>query len=285
MEQSVNIIYILGSPHGGSTLINLILGAHSQIAPLGEMIAYDKHFAEPEKRRCSCGDSLVDCGYWNEVRRRVEAGGDHWPLNLTCNSSFDKNLITLLRNVLEVAEKSWVCDSSRDLSRLMQYESLPQCNVFTVLVVRDPRAVAFSMQKKYKKRKTFRKQLATANRRFWAQRAACKALPRHFVMRYESLVSNPEKEIRALMEAIGLPFENEQLRFWEATQHIYSGNRLLQRGDNKILHDIGYLERIHFYRWIWSTLRSIRLLQLMRYPLSKKGVRSMSTRHSRGWGH
>ena len=206
-------------------------------------------------------------------------------MDLKSKNTLEKNTTTFFKTVLEVSGKSWVCDSSKNLDRLKWYQSLACFNVFAVHVVRDPRAVSFSWQKKHKKPGAFFKHLMSVKRGFWAHRSATRISPNHFVLRYESLVSDPEKEIRALMEKVALPFESRQLRFWEAPHHIYSGNRMARRGDREIVHDLGYVEGVHFWRWVWSTLLCVRLLTSMRYPLSKNGVRSMSTKHSPGWEH
>jgi len=282
MDQPVNIIFILGMGHSGTTLTDIILGSHSQITSMGEMEKYGRYFAAPEKHRCTCGKRLVDCEYWNEVQRRIEAGADHWPVDLkTKNVFFEKNVTTFLRTALNVCGKSWISDSSKNGARLERYQSSACFNVFTVYVIRDPRAVAFSWQKKYGLVNFF-KILGKARQQFRRKVSGIKSMPHHYILRYEDLVSDPEKEMRALMGRIGLQFERRQLRFWEAPRHIFAGNSMMRRGDREIVHDVGYLEGIGFLRWLLSTLLCADLLISMRYPLSKKGVQSMSSRHSPG---
>lgn len=50
--------------HSGSTLLNMILGTHSDIVSVGELM----HLSEDwEKGRCICGQSLKDCPFWSRV--------------------------------------------------------------------------------------------------------------------------------------------------------------------------------------------------------------------------
>lgn len=282
MDQPINVIFILGMGHSGTTLTDIILGSHSQITSMGAMESYERFFAAAEKERCTCGKRIIDCEFWIEVQRQIEAGGERWPVDLKAKSiSFEKNVSTFLRTVLNVSGKSWICDSSKNGARLERYQSSACFNVFTVYVIRDPRAVAFSWQKHYGLVNFFR-MLGKARQQFRRKVSGIKSMPHHYILRYEDLVSDPEKEMRELVGRIGLRFEQRQLQFWEAQRHIFAGNGMMRRGDREIGHDIGYLEGIGFLRWLLSTLLCADLLISMKYPLSKRGVRSMSSRQFSG---
>lgn len=64
-------LYIAGSGHSGSTLLDMLLGGHSQVASLGEPIFLV--FNSNDHRamdRCTCGCHVLECPFW----RRVEGG-------------------------------------------------------------------------------------------------------------------------------------------------------------------------------------------------------------------
>ncbi len=58
-------VYIVSSPHGGSTLFSHVLGKHPQALNLGEVSFIPKLLALGEP--CSCGLALRDCDFWGSV--------------------------------------------------------------------------------------------------------------------------------------------------------------------------------------------------------------------------
>jgi hypothetical protein len=58
-------IYIVSSPHGGSTLFSHVLGKHPEMLNLGEVSFVPKLLALEEL--CSCGDALRECVWWGQV--------------------------------------------------------------------------------------------------------------------------------------------------------------------------------------------------------------------------
>jgi len=69
MKQENRIIYICGSGHSGSTLLDLILGSHSQIMSLGEIGQFSRYFRDNES--CTCGAFVLQCEFWRAVRKNL----------------------------------------------------------------------------------------------------------------------------------------------------------------------------------------------------------------------
>lgn len=61
----MKLIYILSSPHGGSTLLSHLLGTHTAIANLGEVTFLPKLIALGES--CSCTQPVRDCEAWRKA--------------------------------------------------------------------------------------------------------------------------------------------------------------------------------------------------------------------------
>jgi hypothetical protein len=65
--------FVLSHSFSGSTLLSFLLGAHPEIATVGEM------FIAPSYNRdgypCSCGEPIESCALWQEVAREMEARG------------------------------------------------------------------------------------------------------------------------------------------------------------------------------------------------------------------
>lgn len=62
-------IYICSAGHSGSTLLDLLIGSHSRVAPLGEIDQLSKNLAL--NTQCSCGKPVRSCDLWQAVAERV----------------------------------------------------------------------------------------------------------------------------------------------------------------------------------------------------------------------
>lgn len=62
------LILIASAGHSGSTLLDLLLGNHSNVSGAGEM---NRLTLYPDDRACACGAAVAECAYWNAVRRMI----------------------------------------------------------------------------------------------------------------------------------------------------------------------------------------------------------------------
>jgi hypothetical protein len=69
----VNVAYILSANFSGSTLLAMLLGAQSEAFTMGEMRV--PALQNPDTYRCSCGELIKQCGFWNEVSSRMAKKG------------------------------------------------------------------------------------------------------------------------------------------------------------------------------------------------------------------
>jgi len=69
------LVYILAASHSGSTLLSMLLGAHPQIATIGEMSLSPKAMGDLDRYRCSCGDLIRRCRFWEQVREGMASRG------------------------------------------------------------------------------------------------------------------------------------------------------------------------------------------------------------------
>jgi hypothetical protein len=82
-----HVVYIMGHGYSGSTLLTFLLGAHPEIATVGELgIAEQaKRQTSPEKYLCSCHAPVRSCDFWQRVRRGMGERGhefDIWDSDL-----------------------------------------------------------------------------------------------------------------------------------------------------------------------------------------------------------
>lgn len=67
---SNKVLYICSAGRSGSTLIDLLLGSHSQCISLGEIEHLPKNLAL--NTSCSCGAPARECGFWNQVADQIK---------------------------------------------------------------------------------------------------------------------------------------------------------------------------------------------------------------------
>ncbi|MBT8101271.1 MAG: sulfotransferase [Gammaproteobacteria bacterium] len=73
MTEKPKLLYILAPSYSGSTLLTQLLGQHKRIATIGELKA--TRMGDIDRYRCSCGDMIRQCEFWNEVTRRATEAG------------------------------------------------------------------------------------------------------------------------------------------------------------------------------------------------------------------
>lgn len=66
-----SIVFIFAAGHSGSTLLSLMVGAHSKAFYVGEFHALSRWVNE--NKMCGCGSSIKECEFWKNVRNQYIA--------------------------------------------------------------------------------------------------------------------------------------------------------------------------------------------------------------------
>lgn len=203
-----SVCFIGGAPHSGSTLLGMVLGAHSDVFYGGELrkSSFVGDESKPLKKRvCKlCGPT---CPVWSQFRPPFEPD--------------------VYEALARVTGASTVVDSGKGTDwQTEQLQRLEGTGVRATLVVleRDGRAVIAS-----RLRKTPERALDDVIADWLTQIARTDAFAASFEgavvrVRYEELASTPEPEVRRVTDALELSYEPAMLRFWEAEQHPLGGN-------------------------------------------------------------
>lgn len=286
MNAPIKVIYILGLGHSGSTLLDLILGSHSQIESVGEIKQFGKYWQTfsdnsvklEKKDRCTCGVHVHECEYWNKVKHEMEANCKEFNTlpDFDNKEQYNLNNYCLLKAILKVTGKKIICDSSKNPLRLESFLKSDLFEVFIIHLVRDSRAVAYSWARKgvragkakepqynyYKVLKTWRR----FNKNSYLQFSS---LSNYFFLKYENLANNPQKIVSEILERNNLEFESDQLQFWKFKHHNIYGNRIRTRGEQEIKIDGSYLEYLTPQEWWLGTLMTMTGLRRFNYPLQR----------------
>lgn len=234
------IVYIMGRPHSGSTILNMLLGNSKFIESVGQFVS---GIANP-RTQCSCGQLIANDPFWQEIRAQVEASGVAWDqlvndsvkqahlawfwrtLIATPNNQFFCRLSSYT-SALEAAiqntrSKLILCDSSKEVSRaLFLVKFHPTAHI--IFLVRDPRACVYSHYWRFKREGRFhflRRNyyfpswalfpIAMVSALSWSvgnlMSEVTAAFCRQKVLRvrYEDLSDHPEDSIKLIGEFLGL---------------------------------------------------------------------------------
>jgi hypothetical protein len=228
----LNVICLVGTSRCGSTILQAALGQFQGVSALGEVKRLTQLAARGAK--CGCGADIATCEIWGP-RVADFIATDHSRLRMLQNAlaiaaggrllkAEDRAAESLKRTLqgIHSADPAQVfIDSSKDPDQLLLYASLRDVKVFPIHVVRDPRGVVQSGQR--------RTGIAISEMaRHWrrlnaatlALRWATPRLPWRTVL-YENFCANPEKTCNDILQAVGC---EARLRSAPVNHHAIGGS-------------------------------------------------------------
>lgn len=225
------VVYITSRGHSGSTLTEMLLGAHSRVACLGELKRLGEHVDGP----CRCGaGSKRACPFWGEVDRALRAD---LGVGLAALDSDSADPDTFLRHnralytaAAGVAGAEVVVDASKSLNRLRMLLRHPELRPQVIHLRRSPYGVVYSNARRGRE---WRWQVRNYTHALQLTRQLLAGVE-HQELRYERLARDPERELRRLMPRLGLDFEPAQLAWAAADSHPFAGNRMAFTRDSTI---------------------------------------------------
>ncbi|MEO1436115.1 MAG: sulfotransferase [Bacteroidota bacterium] len=174
--KKIKVIYCMGAGRSGSTVLNTILGSHPDITGGGELQNAGRVFTNDEY--CSCGERVSACPFWVPVYQkwsdRIGEGKiqetfqrkykiEHfkspfaWMKLATAykgQADFLKDYLNhtyeFFKAISEVSGKAVVADVSKNPLRAWALMHHPLIDLRIIHLVRDGRAVAWSLKKAYK---------------------------------------------------------------------------------------------------------------------------------------
>lgn len=180
---SPSLLYISGSGHSGSSLLDVLLGASGDMSSTGEL---HRLSLNPSTRQCACGETLERCAFWSGVLltyNQEEAPLDSWrsvpvtasgkveeskadnllaQLSLATGYGLTRRRSDALQAQYLAAENTWrvvrsicryavtevVVDSTKSPTRMNALERTKLGDYRIVCLTRDPRAVVASRKRR-----------------------------------------------------------------------------------------------------------------------------------------
>jgi len=221
-------LFLTGTAHCGSTLLGRMLGMHSEVLCVGEIMRLEDALALGYG--CSCGASFDACPFW----------GPRMELLAPYRNDYKSYDLALFDELAVGARQSLVFDTSKTrVWRSRRNWSTPDARrrAGFVFLLRDSRGVLAAAKREGN-------ELAHAAPRHvkWIKRVARLAEKedgRTLVMTYEDLCRDPAKELRRLMGFLELPWEDALLRPADVVHHLIhasvsgylAGSNLLNRDE------------------------------------------------------
>ncbi len=201
------VLFIVGMPRSGTTLVEQILASHSRVEGAGELTDLTLELGAESRRHGQPFPRWVPAmrrGDWQRLGERYLDRTAHW--RSKCPMFTDKLPV------------NWMYMGA---IRAM----LPGAHI--VVCRRDPLETCFSCYRQYLAGNEYARTPADLAA-FWRafDRTAthfAQLHPKHVYQHdYEALVASPEQRIRKLLDACQLPFEEACLRFYETRRDVRS---------------------------------------------------------------
>lgn len=263
------IIYIAGSPHSGSTLLDQILATAPNTFSVGEVKHLDKFLQSDSTIVDDTGARAVESDFWYHfVKQKKDfipkAGASERLLSWYNRASIMvtgkpakvprryKNNVQLYQTISEIAEEKkeekieTIIDCSKVLSRLVEIKERTDLEVFVIHIVRDVRGVAASHKKRGNNPITWGVRWLISNL------GIARYVRKNFydysyiTISYEDLVRNPEAVINSLVEMTGCRLDYDSLidSVNHDVSYRFGGNGLRQREFTGIHPDTSWPHRL-----------------------------------------
>lgn len=252
----MNIVFIAGIGHSGSTLLDLLLGSQAQTVSLGEIdkIIHSKtremfmeRYIYREKYPCSCGKKPSLCPFWSEFSTYIIKNE-----NMSYADYYQK--------AIDITEKRfgalYIVDSSKNIHALRRLTEALSMSVKSVTfkvihLVKDVRNLAASNIRSNRVTGVLRniKKWTSQNNTFET------FLMEHHIsymnVGYEELAISTELTLRNIAAFLGLSMNEVHINLNSEESHILFGNhmRLDEKKSSRIEYDYHWFTSLKIPAW------------------------------------
>jgi UDP-N-acetylglucosamine transferase subunit ALG13 len=247
---AVRVLYIGGSGRSGSTLLERVLGQLPRFCAVGELVHVWRRGVR-DNQLCGCGTPFRECPFWDQVGKEAFGGWENLDLDevLSLQETVDRHrfipfmlapslwpgyerrarrysayLTRLYQAIHNVADARVIVDSSKSAPFAFLLGRAPGLDLRVVHLVRDSHGVAFSWTRRVPRPEvrgggaympTYHPARAgfewiTDNLLFHV--LGTTGVP-HALLRYETLVRDPRRQIQRVLELQGERADISDLEF------------------------------------------------------------------------
>lgn len=288
MSDKIQLVYITGRGHSGSTLLDLLISAHSEVVSVGEAKCLVTRPDEP----CTCGAATVfECPFWEQVDAALREKDGLRLREIDIDSgdadTFADHNRAFFEAVAAVTGKRIILDSSKTVDRL---EALLEAKIFpvhAVHLVRSPHGVVYSNAKRG------REWLYHTYNYTYAMMKTRRMLEGHdhLEIRYEEIVRDPRRAVETIMNRLGLTLQPEQLDWAKPARHNIYGNPMRFATESTIRLDEKWRKGLSVRQKLvigWLTLpcrsEGTRVYERYKPLFERQGLRRWWQRKRKAWG-
>ncbi len=234
-------IYIVGSGHSGSTLLELLISNCPRVFAMGE--ASRIHSAFKRNSLCSCGVSIRDCQQWQEIlpaftdsTLRIYGYGSDSAVSLAGEKAvaFSESYHELLEQVRRGTGCSVFTDSSKSLSRLVALSRIARLDLRVLYIRRHAGGVIKSQMRKG--RSFYGQTLVWVKRNIEITRFLKKSNLRWLLVSYEDLALDVVTEMSRIFDFLGEKYDSHWATDFSRKRHLIEGNRIRLRHQHLSVH-------------------------------------------------
>ena len=269
MSTNVKILYVMGEGRSGSTILDIILGTHSDIIGVGELWSM---LTENEKLtgQCSCGKTVGECEFWTSTKKKYINQLDKRTLEMVHNTRLKHDQLRrfplklagfkgkgverynldadlLYTTISKVSGKSIIVDSTKQIGRAFNILNSPSLDVYLIHLVRDGRGILRSRLRDLERTPTLQRpwwrKMPIFTMFAWTVKNFCALLvgrtvpEKYLLVRYEDLTSTPIAVFKMIEQFCQIDMKDITQRFQNdlsfTTSHQIGGN---QRAREKSQH-------------------------------------------------
>jgi len=260
---NVKVLFIAGPGRSGSTLLDMLLGQIRGFYSTGELrFIWNRGFEQ--NQLCGCGKPFRECEFWTEVIKeafgrfenvnysRIEELRELAAQRVSKGLSFKSEPAMLApyqeyfdacRNLYQAIHKisgcEYIIDSSKNTAHGFVLANIPQIDLFTIHLIRDSRAVAYSWRREKIRPEIYWEQKLMGQRKILSSAIRWNSLHRlaqrlqlnskqYALLKYEDLVNDPKGSLLEILTDLAI--EQPSLDFIDGlhanlkTSHTVSGN-------------------------------------------------------------
>lgn len=247
---SRKLVYIMSTGHAGSTMLDLLLGAHPKMVGLGEVNLTIRRLRD-EQHACTCGESARDCAIWGEVFRRVDRGDDV--------SAEDTYSILIDRIHATYSSDHIAVDSSKYPPGLEVVQGLKDLDVSVLYLLKDVRSYVQSTTTLNSNTRWIHTSALYRTLQWSRGNRAMKDFltdtnARYLQMSYEELCFDKNGLLEEVAEFLGIEAFPDEHSPQVSKSHILRGNQM--RFDTERRARVRYDNRWFFSLWIQIVARA-----------------------------
>lgn len=225
------VIFITGTGHCGSTLLDLLLSSHRKIFGLGELwnLAIDPAYLKGEKPLSNIFG--YDDQFWTPDRIEKLSSFFKQPgflrkAGIRAGLSSDPRA-DLYKFLFTTSNHQILVDSSKNINwikKSIQTLEKEDLDLYLIYLLRDGRAVINSYFRKYPERTLIGIAKKWINRIERIDNLYGRTSVQKIKVKYENLAQEPELTLKDICLFLNIPFEESMLKFWLHEHHHIGGN-------------------------------------------------------------